>query len=174
MPTRKEIEMVTEDSKLTSRISRTKGYYGWARELDLNIKDSETTVGKQYEYKIKKLLEQKGYSVKKMAQNYPFDLLINNNIKVDVKVGHPYNSDNNSRYHTFNLYKQYASCDLYIIICLDENDFIEKTLIIPSNILKVTQLSIGKYSAYDKFVDCFDYIDKYDYFYKTLSEMVSK
>lgn len=169
MPTRNEIISVTKNSSLADRISRTKGYYGWAKELNIPIKYSETTLGKEYEFTAKKLLENKGYKVEKMSQNYPFDLLVNDNIKIDVKTGKLYISKVNSSYYTFNLYKKYATCDIYMIICLNENEEIEKLLIIPSNKLKITQLSIGKNSEYDCYKDKFNYIDDYDTFYKQLA-----
>ena len=170
MPTRKEIEAVMHNSSLTSKISRTKGYYGWAKELNLPIKESETTLGKKYEFIIKELLEQKDYIVEKMIQNYNYDLLINNNVKIDIKVGKPYIDSNQNRWHTFNLYKKYSSCDIYIIICLDENDKIEKLLIIPSSKCKVTQLSLGKESKYDIYKNNYDLINKYIKFYETLNQ----
>ena len=166
MPTRKEIELVTKNSKLTNRISRTKGFYGWAKELNLSIKESETTFGKKYEFIIKELLEKHNFKVEKMVQNYPFDLLVNGNVKIDVKVAKPYISNINSTYHTFNLYKKYASCDVYICVCLTVEEEIERVLIIPSSELKITQLSIGKDSYYNKFNERFDYISKYSDFYK--------
>lgn len=166
MPTRKEIIFVTKNNALSCKISKTKGYYGWAQELNLPIKESETTLGKSYEYIAKQMLEERGFDVKKMAQNYPYDLLINQNIRIDVKVGRPYiNKNDGSRYHTFNLYKKYATCDIYMIICLDENENLEKLLIIPANKLKITQLSLGKESIYDKYIDNFELLNFYDRFY---------
>lgn len=166
MPTRKEIIQVTNSNALPCKISKTKGYYGWAKELNLTIKESETTFGKNYEYIVKEMIEAKGYSVEKMSQNYPYDLLVNQNIRIDVKVGKPYrNKKDNSRYHTFNLYKKYATCDIYIIICLDEKENIEKLLIIPANKLKITQLSLGKNSVYDTYINNFKLLETYDKFY---------
>ena len=166
MPTRKEIINITKSYALPGKISKTKGYYGWAKELNLPIKNSETTIGKKYEYFIKQLLEEKGFEVEKMSQNYPYDLLVNKNIRIDVKAGNPYiKKDDGSRYHTFNLYKKYATCDIYIIICLDEQENIEKLLVIPANKLKITQLSLGKESIYDKYKDNFKLLDIYNKFY---------
>lgn len=168
MPTRKEIETVTGNNSLTSRISRTKGYYGWAKELNLNVKESETTFGKKYEYIVKDFLEELGYNVKKMPQNYSFDLLINNFVKIDVKVAKPYTSLDNSIWHTFNLYKKYAYCDIYIALCLDNNENIEKMLIIPSSKCQIKQLSVGKKSKYDIYDYQLKYIDNYINFYNSL------
>lgn len=168
MPTRKEIETVTGNNSLTSRISRTKGYYGWAKELNLNVKESETTFGKKYEYIVKDFLEELGYNVEKMPQNYSFDLLINNFVKIDVKVAKPYTSLDNSIWHTFNLYKKYAYCDIYIALCLDNNENIEKMLIIPSSKCQIKQLSVGKKSKYDIYDYQLKYIDNYINFYNSL------
>lgn len=166
MPTRNEIIQITQNNALTNRISRTKGFYGWAKELNLPIKESETTFGKKYEYIVKDMLESKGYKADKMSQNYPYDLLVNNNIRVDVKVAKPYIEVNHkARFHTFNLYKRYATCDIYIIVCLNEKGNIEKVLIVPASKLKITQLSIGKKSIYDKYENNFKLLDIYDKFY---------
>ncbi len=168
MPTRKEMELVTKNSRLTNRISRTKGYYGFAKELNLPIKESVTTTGKTYEYKMKNKLEKQGFKVEKMPQNYPFDILINGNVKIDVKVAKPYNAVEGYQYHTFNLYRKYATCDIYICICLDEKEHIERMLIIPSAELKITQLSVGKNSYYNKFDNRFEYITQYSNFYNQI------
>lgn len=167
MPTRTEIELVTQNYSLTNRISRTKGYYGWAKELGLSLKPSDTNLGKEYEYLIKELLEQKGYKVLKMAQNYPFDLMINDYIKVDVKASRLYKGTK-GEYYTFNLEKKYATCDIYIAVCINDENEIEKLLIIPSSKLKLKQLSIGKNSIYDVYKNAFEWIEKYNLFYSKI------
>jgi hypothetical protein len=166
MPTRKEISKVMGNESLTGKISKTIGYYGWAKKLGLNIKNSETTFGKAYECYATEWLENLGYKVDKMSQNYPFDLLINDNIKIDIKTSNLYKGSKGS-YYTFNLEKRYATCDIYICVCVENNN-IKKTLIIPSKDLRLTQLSIGKKSIYDKYIDRYDYIQKYDYLYKNI------
>ena len=168
MPTRNEIINVTKSNALPCAISRGKGYYGWAKELGLQVKNSETTFGKQSEYDVKSILEKLNYKVEKMPQNYPFDLLVNENIKIDVKSSRLYKGPQGS-FYTFNLEKKYASCDIYIILCLKENDDIDKLLIIPSNKLKITQLSVGKESKYDIYKNNYKTIQEYDEFYKKLS-----
>lgn len=167
MPTRKEINMVVKNYSLSCAIARSKGYYGWAKELNLPIKYSETTLGKQNEYDIKTKLENLGYEVEKMKQNYPFDLLVNKNVKIDVKASKLYKGPAGD-FYTFNLEKKYASCDIYIAICLAENNNIEKLLIIPASKLKITQLSVGKKSKYDIYKDNYKVINLYDDFYKEL------
>lgn len=168
MPTRSEIELIMENSCLTDKISKTKGYYGWATELNLNIKESETTFGKKYEYIVKEYLENLEYKVEKMPQNYSFDLLVNNFVKIDVKVAKPYISTSNTVWHTFNLYKKYAYCDIYIALCLGNDENIEKMLIIPSSKCQIKQLSVGEKSKYDLYNYQLKYIDNYINFYNNL------
>ena len=164
MPTRSEIIQVTHSSSLPCRICRTKGYYGWAEELGLKTKDSETNFGKKQESFIKSILESMGYKVEQMAQNYPYDLLVNDNIRIDVKASRLYEGEAGS-YYTFNLYKKYATCDIYICLCYTE-ETLNKVLVIPAHKLKITQLSVGKTSIYDEYKDRYELIDKYDKFYQ--------
>lgn len=165
MPTRTEIIKVTNSSALPCKITKTKGYYGWAKELKLKIKDSETTFGKKQELFIKNKLEGMGYKVGQMTQNYPYDLLVNDNIRIDVKASRLFKGEAGN-YYTFNLYKKYATCDIYICLCYSDNEQLDKVLIIPAHKLKITQLSVGKTSIYDVYKDRYDLIDKYDLFYQ--------
>lgn len=168
MPSRSEIESITGNASLTCKISKSGGFYYWADKLGLDRKESGTLLGNKYEYIIKDELTTKGYSVEKMSIKHPYDLLINENIKVDVKVAKPYITPDNSRYHTFNLYDGVPTCDIYIATSLDENDEIEKVFVIPSKYANKTQLSIGNISKYDKYINRWDYIEKYNQFYQEL------
>lgn len=168
MPSRSEIELVTGNSSLTNKISRSGGFYWWAEKLGLDRKNSETSLGNEYEYIVMNKLTDKGYNVKKMSTKHPYDLLVNENIKIDVKAAKPYISNKNDRFHTFNLYDGIPTCDIYIAIALDESDEVEKVLIIPSKYAKVTQISIGSVSKYDKYINRWDYVERYDRFYKVL------
>lgn len=165
MPTRTEIETVTNDSALTNKISKTGGTKYWANKLNLDLKDSETKLGQEWEMYAKSELENLGYEVEKMTTKHPYDLLVNNNIKVDVKVSRYYKGKG-FKYHTFNMEKKYHNCDIFICIGLDEEDHVVKTLVIPSKyLMNKKQLSVGIESKYDKFNDRWDYIEKYSNFY---------
>lgn len=77
MPTRSECIDFLGSYGLSVAVSRRQG--GWcqlAKDLGLPIKESETTLGKSYEIKIARLLEEAGHSVKRMSQNFPYDLLV--------------------------------------------------------------------------------------------------
>lgn len=165
MPTHSEIKNVTGNNRLANKISRTGGYKYWASELNLEIKDSETKFGNEWEYKIKSELENKGFDVLKMSTKHPYDLLINKNLKIDVKVSRYYKKEK-YKYHTFNLEKEYHNCDIFICVGLNDNDEIEKLLIIPSkHLMGIKQLSVGVISKYDKFDRAYKYLDIYNKFY---------
>ncbi len=119
MPTKTEIGIVTKNHGLNNKISRSGGYKYWANKLGLDIKDSETRLGQEWEVYTKNIIESRGYYVEKMTTRHPYDLLINNNIKVDVKVSNYYHGKG-FKYHTFNLENKYHNCDIFICIGLDE------------------------------------------------------
>jgi hypothetical protein len=50
----------------------------------------------------------------------------------------------------------------------EEGNKVERTFVIPSKNLKLVSLCIGKNSKYNKYINRWDYIDKYDKFYKSL------
>lgn len=166
MPTSDELRKLGRND-LHLKISRTKKYSGWAEYLGLGRKSSETLIGQKYESVVSELLHGKGHSVEKMSTKYPYDLLVNGSVKVDVKVGSAYLM-RGSRVHSFGINKKIPTCDLYIILALDEDKQIERTFIIPSHQLKVVSLCIGNDSKYNKFVNRWDFIDSYTNFFKQI------
>lgn len=165
MPTSVEIIKVMNDSSLTNAIRRHGGYKYWANKLNLKQSKCETRTGLKEELNIKELLERKGYKVEKMSSRHPYDLLVNNNIKIDVKASNKYKSDKGWSSYSFNLEKNNPACDIYIIRCIQD----DKTLVIPSKYLRQSQLCItDKESKYDIYKDKWDYLDKFDKFYKSI------
>lgn len=171
MPSNKEIASVLGDYSLSNAIARRGGFRMWAEKIGLEIKDSETCFGNEYEFIVKEILEEMGYYVEKMTTKHPYDLLVNDNLKVDVKVSKYYNpKEGGSKFHTFNLEKKYHNCDIFICVGLDDdNDEIVKMLIIPSKyLMNKKQLSVGINSNYDRFDKRFDFIEKYIKFYNEI------
>ena len=165
MPTSNEIKLVTKSSKLTNAIRRHGGYLYWANELNLNQAPGTTRLGMHGEEKIKEILELKEYKVERMSVKHPYDLLVNSNIKIDVKTARLYTDQYGNSYYSFNLEKKEPTCDIYIFYCIE----IDKILIIPSKFLKQTQLCItDKKSKYDIYKNRWDYINKFDNFYKSV------
>lgn len=167
MPSRTEIYDVRKDDALHNAISKNGGYRFWANKLGLVSKESETQLGQSMEDLSVHILSENGFKVQRMTTKYPFDLLVNDNVSIDVKTGRAYDLKG-SRIHTFGISKKYASCDIYLILALSEDGRLEKTFCIPSHHLKLVTLSIGSNSKYNKYIDRFDYIDKYSEFYYSI------
>jgi len=169
MPSNQEIIDVMKSTKLTNAIRRNGGFYEWARRLNLTTKECETKFGKRYEKKLQKYLTKKGYIVERMSVKHPYDLLVNGCIKIDVKASRRYYYDGKKYYYAFNLEKKNSTCDIYVCFCVNNEEFSDKVLVIPSKFLKLTQLNIGAVSEYDKYINRWDYLDKFNEFYEKLS-----
>lgn len=168
MPSRKECINYYGNYSLANAVSkRGTGWYGLAKEMGLKIKDSETYLGKRHEDIVSKTLVSRGFEVERMPQNFPYDILVDNCVKIDVKASHMYHGKQGN-FYTFNLEKRYATCDIYVLLTLDENNNITATYVVPSKfVFKNTQISIGTIaSKYDRFKDRWDYIS-------TISECLS-
>jgi len=159
MPTRNQIREYYGNEALSNKISKTLGYYGWAKELDLPVKSSETTTGKRGETFVAKTLTQKGYAVEQMRQNYPYDLFVNGCVKVDVKYSNLYHG-NNGNFYSFALAKKFPTCDIYILVANDDSG--KKSIyVLPSKDAVQKQISVGeRTSIYSKYKNKFEYIDR--------------
>lgn len=167
MPSKTECERYCGNYKLSNAISRRGGgWYALAKELGLPIKKSDTYFGKSQEGIVCEMLISKGFEVERMPQNFPYDILVDNSVKIDVKASHLYHGKQGN-FFTFNLEKKYATCDIYVLLTLDDNNNIINTFIVPSKfVIKNTQISIGEYaSKYHKYRDRWDYISNlFEYF----------
>jgi len=168
MPSRKEIVSIKHNSILANSIAKSGGYKHWADKLLLDLKDSETKTGWDAEEIAKVSMETSlGYKVEKMSTKHPYDLLVNNFIKVDVKCSKPFKHEG-KRAHAFWINKTHSTCDIYLIYALDEEGKIERTFIIPGYELRVKTLFIGRKTKYDKFLERWDYFEKYNEFHEQL------
>jgi hypothetical protein len=169
MPTGEELKSIGRND-LHCKISRTKKYSGWAKELGLELKSSETSVGQYWEKKIANELAPLHFieSVELMTSKHPYDLLVNGTVKIDVKVANPYLLRGKNRVHTFALNKIKPTCDIYICIALNESGEYEKVLIIPSHHVNMKMINIGKESKYDKYNLRWTYIYRYSEFFDSI------
>ena len=158
MPSRSECIQYFHNTSLVNAISRRNKWYQLADELGLKVKDSETYFGKSQEAAAAEILISKGFLVRKMSQNFPYDLLVDDCVKVDVKASHLYHGPNGD-FYTFNLEKDYATCDIYILFALSESDE-SSIFIVPSKfVIAQNQISMGVLqSKYHRFKDRWDYI----------------
>lgn len=170
MPSGSEMAKVRGSSDLSNIISKRGGFYHWAKELGIEVKKSETSTGKGYEEIAESQLIDRGFSVKRMTTKHPYDLLVNDHIKVDVKVSKAYWLKGQSLVNTVGLGKMYATCDIYLIYLLDELGDLDRTLVIPGHDVKHKYLNIGKESKYNVYVDRWNYFDAYNKLFEMLNE----
>lgn len=164
MPSRQEVIQYYNNSALAAKVGKESGgWYKWAKKLNLSIKKSETGLGKQYEKKAFETLSNKGFAVEQMSQNFPYDLLVNDCVKIDVKTSHIYKGVNGN-FYTYNLEKSRSTCDIYLLYAMGEDNdvvYIVPSVFVPKN----TQNSIGECnSKYHKFIDKWDYVGMYSKF----------
>jgi len=166
MPSNSEIRAVMKDTALINAITRRGGFYKLAEKLQLPIKESETNTGNSYEWHAISELKDRGFKVEKMTYRHAYDLLINDSVKVDVKVSKSY-MNHGSLVNTVALSKKFATCDLYIIF-LETEGMLDRTLIIPGYEVRHKYLNIGKDSKYNKYIDRWDYFKIYSDLKKSL------
>jgi hypothetical protein len=170
MPSRKECANFYGNGALVSAVSkRPGGWYGLAKELGYSIKKSDTYLGKTQEGLVCNTLLSMGFDVERMSQNFPYDILVDNCVKVDVKASRLYHGKNGN-FFTFNLEKKYATCDIYILATLnDEGDIIDSFIVPSKFVINNSQISIGeKSSKYMVFRNRWDYITKFSTFFRSV------
>lgn len=172
-PSKSQIISFCGNNALAGRISRSGGSRYYASLLGLEILDSESDFGNYYEeLAIDDILANTGFSSLHTNVKYPYDILSNGNIKVDVKASKKiYRKETKMPYHTFNLEKREPTCDIFIFYCLDDELNIEKRVIIPSCLLSgKTQVGMGGLSKWDAYVDKWEYFDMYNKFYDSVKD----
>jgi hypothetical protein len=166
MPTRSEMDKYFGTSSVSCAVSKHGGTKYFAQLLSLPTKQCESKFGDLLEdFCVLQIQEKLGLDGEKTRPRYPYDILVNRNVKVDVKVSRLFNNYGNAKYHTFNMEKKEQTCDVFVFYCINQNDEIEKTLIIPASVISgKKQLSIGKSSMYDKYIDQWRFISDYNKF----------
>ncbi len=174
MPSRKECENYFHDTSLTNAITRRCGWYNLAKELGIDIKTSETQFGKSYETMATEMLQAMGFEVRRMSQNFPYDLLVDDCVKVDVKASRLYRGKQGN-FYSFNLEKPFATCDFFILLAIEDDKTIGRKMIVPSNqVIANNQISVGEHkSKYYQFTDRFDLIENAVAFWASLSNVVT-
>ena len=170
MPSRRECIEHFHNESLVNAVSKRKGWYALAQELGLPIKECETTFGKKHEQSAQERLISLGYEVRRMSQNFPYDLLVNDCVKIDVKASRLYRGANGN-FYTFNLEKPYCTCDIYVLYLVDDCGNIGNALIVPSKFVPTnTQISVGETnSKYYKFSEKWEYVFEYCKFFEDVS-----
>ena len=168
MPTRSETEFFYGDGSLSNRIMKSGGFKGWASKLGLGFKKCGTYFGNKYEELARFRLGHWFKDVKKTSVRFPYDIIVNDKVKIDVKASRLFRGKE-GEYYTFNLGSKYPKCDFYIAYCIGNNDVIQKVLVIPSFIMAgKSQLSVGINSIYDKYRERWDLIEKFESAFKDI------
>lgn len=176
MPSFKDLKEFYKGScSLTSLLGRNPEWrVRIMKDLNLKEKKSNTSKGKEFENIGEKILISKGFDTERMTQGEHFDILIDDCVRVDVKCSKRWFVDK-SHVNSFGINKKYATCDIYMLIALDEKENIDKVLIVPSIILRnKTTMSIGKKSKYDVWENRFDVINSYREFLSYWNENFNK
>lgn len=175
-PTHSEIERYYGSKSLASKISKSGGTKYWANKLGYTIKNCESECGDYFErYAVKDIENHTGLNSYKNKVGYPYDITTNKHVKVDVKSSTIVENSYGYKLHAFNLEKKEPTCDIYILYCLDDDDKIHKTIIIPScHVYGQTQIGVSAYgnSKWDKYQDKWGWFDKYNKFYKELQSIL--
>lgn len=173
MPSRKECEEYFHNTSLTNVVSRRHGWYALAKEMGLEIKESETGFGKIFEKKACEMLRAQGFEVRRMSQNFPYDLLVDDCLKIDVKASRLYRGEEGN-FYTFNLEKPYATCDFYLLLTVNDDDTINRRMVVPSyHVISNSQISIGEHkSKYHQFTDRFDLLENATEFWDGISKLM--
>lgn len=160
MPSLSEIESVMKNSSLTNKISRTGGFYHWAEKLGLSVKKSESDFSRNYEIKCKEFIESIGYKAEMTPNRFPYDLLVNNFVKVEVKASRLYKGKAGN-FYSFNLEYKQPKSEINVFYCEGENA--TKIYVIPSHALTgIKQLSVGENSSkYDVYLGRWDILKNY-------------
>lgn len=170
-PTKKEMIDFYGNRSLSNKVSKTGGSRYYAELLGMKVAQCESEFGNFYEeFAVDDIFEHTGFLSVHTEIKYPYDLLTNGNIKVDVKSSQKnYRKASAFPYYTFNLEKKQPTCDLYMLYCLDNDCFIERTIIVPSCIVAGnTQIGVGGLSKWEAYEDRWDYFNMYDNFYREI------
>lgn len=168
-PTHSEMKDFFKDYKLSNAVRRHGGTRYWAEKLGMEVKDCESETGYNFEERcVFDILEMCDLQSELCAVKYPYDLIVERCLKIDVKASALFSNYGKSKYFTFNLEKKNQTCDIFVFYCIDDLGG-EKVYVIPSYWLSgKSQFAIGtKLSKYDKFLNRWDIITKYVEFMKS-------
>ena len=166
-PTHAEIIKTFGSRGLASKISKHKGTVYWAEKLGLPLKYSETSFGNKFEIEaITDIFENTGLHSVQTSSRHPYDLIVNNSVKVDVKASKEFINNCNSKAFSFNLEKREPTCDIFILYCLNDDETYRKVLIVPAcSLLGQTQIGVGDKSKWDFYMNRWDFIKQYSDFF---------
>lgn len=176
-PTQHEMRDFYGNYSLAVKISKTGGAKYWANKMGYVVKRCESEFGEHFEmYVINDIRIHTGLESYKTKTRYPYDIVTNKHIKVDVKSSTINKNKQGYSYFSFNLEKREPTCDIYLLYCINDSNEPYKTLIVPScYTYGQTQICItaNKNSKWDKYKNNWKLFDLYNKFYADLLERKS-
>lgn len=163
MPSLAECDEFTGNASLSNRITREGGFYKIAEEMGLEIKPSETGLGYQFEKYAAEIIQEMfdDTTVEMTPTRFPYDLLVDGKVKIDVKVARR-SKVHGAEMYSFGLAKKQPTCDIYIAFCIADDKTVEKVYVIPAHIMTgKSQLALGiRGSMYDTYLNRFNLIKR--------------
>ena len=167
MPTNREVINASGGYALSNAIQKHGGYEYWAKRMGLKQVRSDTKMGIECERKVASILRDAGHNVEETSVKYPYDLLVDDCVKIDVKTA------NESSVHGYPVYsyriaKPQQTCDFYI--CCEKSEK-ENMFVIPAHICKgQKQIVMGRETEkYSYYRNAFFLIDDTVNHYKSLA-----
>ena len=153
---------------LENAITRSGGFVYWRKKMGYDEQNISSVIGWNGEEIIKRILISMGYKVEKQTTTSFYDFVVNDCVRVECKFSNVYRGQT-GEYFSFNLERKEKDCDIFIVVCKYKNSLL-KILVIPHiKVFNQRQISVGlENSKWDCYENKFDYIDKYEKFYKGL------
>jgi len=163
MPSNSELYQAYNNQQLSNAIAKSGGFRFWANKLGLAIKQTDTEHGYRQELKVIGIIRQRGYTAEDTPVKFPYDVLVNGMVKIDVKCARISKVREHDTY-AFHISKDMPTCDLYFICCLDDADAIKMLYIIPAHKIRgqVQLVMSGSQVSkkYAKYLNRWDLLDK--------------
>lgn len=169
-PTHREMTEFFGTLGVSEAVSKHGGTKYWASRLGLPIKKCDSSFGDKYELiAIDDIKQTTGLDARQTIPRYPYDILIENNIKVDVKASRQRFTNMHCWQNNFELAKRDPTCDIFILYCLTCEGEPIKTLVVPSCVVTGQRsIGVGDNSKWNVYKDNWSLITKYEKFYKEL------
>ena len=127
---------------LANVIARRGGFKKWSDKMGAEQKGTESHLGLEVQAKVGRALRARGYKVDEMTTKHPFDLLVNDRLRIDVKSSRHHRYAGSVTGYIFGISKREPTCDLYILCCLSDEGRILEKYFIPSSEAKIVTLTI--------------------------------
>ena len=169
-PTHKEMDEYYGNCGLSCAVSKYGGSRYFEKLFGLEISKCDNTVlGEKYEsICIEDIKANTGLDSILTQRRYPYDLLVDGNVKVDVKASVELKDIPNC--YSYNLEKLNQTCDLYVFYGISRlTHKVLQTVIIPSCKIKTKQFCISnkdRYGYLKTYKDRWDLIQRYNDFFR--------